>query len=363
MIDLKSLLKRMVTEGGSDLHVTAGSPPQARVDGKLIPWDMPALSPADTQNLCYGLLNEIQKKRFEKEKELDFSFGIEGISRFRGNLSVQRGSVSGAFRTIPYKIRTLTELGLPSILGILTNKPRGLVLITGPTGSGKTTTIAAMIDQINSERNEHIITVEDPIEYQLTHKRSLINQREVGEDTGSFQEALRHVLRQDPDVVLIGEMRDLETIQAALTLSETGHLVFATLHTNSAVQTVNRIVDVFPPHQQMQVRTQLSFVLEGVICQTLIPRASGKGRVVAAEVMLPNPAIRNLIREQKIHQIYSAMQAGQETHGMITFNQSLFDLYRRGEITWEEALGHSSEPDELKQMHAHRSQPKVAMKK
>jgi twitching motility protein PilT len=348
----------MVEEGGSDLHITAGSPPQARIDGKLIPWDVSALSLADTQNLCYSLLDETQKRRFEKEKELDFSFGIEGVSRFRGNLSLQRGSVSGAFRTIPYKIRTLAELGLPAILVTLTKKPRGLVLLTGPTGSGKTTSLAAMIDQVNSERNEHIITIEDPIEYQFTHKRSLVNQREVGDDTVSFHEALRHVLRQDPDVVLIGEMRDLETIQAALTISETGHLVFATLHTNSAVQTINRIIDVFPPHQQMQVRTQLSFVLEGVVCQTLIPRANGKGRVVAAEVMLPNPAIRNLIREQKIHQIYSAMQAGQETHGMITFNQSLLDLYRRGEIAWEEALGHSSEPEELKQMQASRSQTK-----
>ncbi|MBI4208123.1 MAG: type IV pilus twitching motility protein PilT [Deltaproteobacteria bacterium] len=352
------MLRRMVEEGGSDLHITAGSSPQARIDGKLIPWDIPTLTPADTQNLCLSILNETQKRRFEKEKELDFSFGIEGVSRFRGNLSLQRGSVSGAFRAIPHKIRTLAELGLPAILVTLTKRPRGLVLLTGPTGSGKTTTLAAMIDQVNSERNEHIITVEDPIEYQFTHKRSLVNQREVGDDTESFYEALRHVLRQDPDVVLIGEMRDLETIQAALTISETGHLVFATLHTNSAVQTINRIIDVFPPHQQMQVRTQLSFVLEGVICQTLIPRANGKGRVVAAEVMLPNPAIRNLIREQKIHQIYSAMQAGQETHGMITFNQSLLDLYRRGEIAWEEALGHSSEPEELKQMQANRSQTK-----
>lgn len=347
---LKDLLQKMVERGGSDLHITAGSPPQFRIDGRLIPTDLPPLNPEETQELCLSLLSPDQKRRFESEKELDFSFEIPKVSRIRGNLFLQKGTIGGAFRSIPYEVRTIAELGLPSILGELTRTPRGLVLVTGPTGSGKTTTIAAMIDKINSERNAHIVTIEDPMEYRFTHKQSVVNQREVGSDTLSFHEALRHVLRQDPDVVVIGEMRDLETIQAALTISETGHLVFATLHTNSTVQTINRIIDVFPPHQQSQVRIQLSFVLEGVICQTLIPRINGKGRIAAVEILMPNLAIRNLIREEKAHQIYSVMQAGQEQHKMITMNQSLLELFRQGEIRWEDALSRSSNPEELEQM-------------
>ncbi|HBR21566.1 MAG TPA: type IV pili twitching motility protein PilT, partial [Nitrospiraceae bacterium] len=279
--------------------------------------------------------------------ELDLSFGVKGLSRFRGNIFMQRGAVAGAFRTIPFQIKTFQELGLPEIVNDFVKKPRGLILVTGPTGSGKSTTLATMIDRINSERQGHILTVEDPIEYIHNHKKSLINQREVNSDTSSFKTALKYVLRQDPDVVLIGEIRDLETIEAALTVSETGHLTLATLHTNSAVQTINRVIDVFPPHQQEQIRTQLSFVLEGIIAQQLIVRKSGQGRVLAIELLVPNPAIRNLIREDKVHQIYSMMQTGQAKFGMQTMNQSLFDLYTRGLLSYEDAIGHSSVPDEL----------------
>jgi twitching motility protein PilT len=296
------------------------------------------------------VLTETQKHKFEEENELDLSFGVKGLSRFRGNVFVQRGAVAGVFRTIPFKILTFEELGVPPIVAELAHKPRGLIIVTGPTGSGKSTTLASIIDKINTERHEHIVTIEDPIEYLHPHKNCLVNQREVGSDTRGFKQALKYVLRQDPDVVLVGEMRDLETIEAALTLAETGHLCFATLHTNSCVQTINRIVDVFPPYQQTQIRAQLSFVLEGVLSQTLIPKASGKGRVLALEVMVPNPAIRNLIREDKLHQIYSQMQVGQEKFGMQTMNQSLFNLHQRRLITLEEALGRSTDPDELKQM-------------
>jgi twitching motility protein PilT len=350
MANLHQLLKELIDKGGSDLHITTNSPPQIRVDGKLEPMSMPALSPVETKQLCYSVLTEAQKHKFEEENELDLSFGVKGLSRFRGNVFIQRGAVAGVFRVIPYKILTFEELGLPPIVKELAAKPRGLVLVTGPTGSGKSTTLASIIDRINMDRNEHIVTVEDPIEYLHPHKGCLVNQREVGADTRSFKNALKYILRQDPDIVLVGELRDLETIESALTVAETGHLCFATLHTNSCVQTINRIIDVFPPYQQTQVRTQLSFVLEGVLSQTLIPRVGGTGRILALEVMVPNPAIRNLIREDKIHQIYSQMQVGQEKFGMQTMNQSLISLVSRRLISLDDALGRSSDPDEFKQM-------------
>lgn len=347
MATLYDLLKQMIDRGASDLHVTTGSPPRLRIDGKLIPIDHPPLTPVDTKNLCYSILTDAQKHRFEENNELDLSFGIKGLSRFRANIFMQRGAVAGAFRTIPFGIKTFNELGLPEIINEMIKKPRGLIIVTGPTGSGKSTTLAAMVDRINEERYDHIITIEDPIEYLHSHKRSLINQREVNADTTSFKAALKYVLRQDPDVVLIGEMRDLETIEAALTVSETGHLTLATLHTNSAVQTINRIIDVFPPHQQEQIRVQLSFVLEGIISQQLIPKKTGQGRVLAVEILIPNPAVRNLIREDKIHQIYSIMQTGQARSGMQTMNQSLLELYTKGLISYEDAIGRSIIPEEL----------------
>lgn len=340
----------MIEKGASDLHITTGSPPQLRIDGSLVPLKMEPLGPADTKRLCYSILTEEQKIKFEKENELDLSFGVKNLARFRANIFVQRGATAGAFRAIPFKILSLEELGLPKIVHELAAMPRGLVCVTGPTGAGKSTTLAAIIDHINSTMRHHMITIEDPIEYLHPHKRSLVNQREIGTDTFGFKDALKYVLRQDPDVVLIGEMRDRETVEAALTISETGHVVFTTLHTNSALQTINRIIDLFPPHQQSQIRAQLSFVLQGVVTQQLLPRAGGPGRVVAAEVLIPNAAIRNLIREDKVHQIYSQMQVGQGKHGMLTFNQSLFSLLQRRQITMEEALGRSSDPDELKQM-------------
>ncbi len=348
MANLHQLLKAMVEKGASDLHVTTGSPPQLRIDGKLVPLKTPPLSPVDTKQLCYSILTDAQKHKFEEDSELDLSFGVKGLSRFRANVFMQRGAVAGAFRTIPFKILTFAELGLPSIVSELAKKPRGLILVTGPTGSGKSTTLASIIDKINTDRHEHIVTIEDPIEYLHPHKNCLVNQREVGADTASFKKALKYILRQDPDVVLIGEMRDLETVEAALVISETGHLAFATLHTNSAVQTINRILDVFPPYQQPQVRAQLSFVLEGVLTQNLLPRAGGPGRVLIIEIMVPNPAIRNLIREDKVHQVYSQMQVGQTKFGMQTFNQSLAVAYAKRLITLEEAMGRSSDPDELK---------------
>src|SRR5688572_9829299 len=351
-VNLQQLLKAMVEKGASDLHLTTGTPPQLRIDGMLNPLRTNPLNPVETKQLCYSVLTDSQKLRFEEDQELDFSFGVRGLSRFRGNLFMQRGAVGGAFRTIPFNIRTFADLGLPPVFEELCNKPRGLVLVTGPTGSGKSTTLAAMIDKINTERHEHIVTIEDPIEYLHPHKNCLINQREVGSDTNSFKKALKYILRQDSDVVLIGEMRDLETIEAALVTAETGHLVFATLHTNSAAQTINRIIDVFPPNQQSQIRAQLSFVLEGVIAQTLIPKADGHGRVPALEVMIPNAAIRNLIREDKVHQLYSQMQIGQGKSGMQTLNQCLATLYLRRMISLEEAITHSSEPDELQQIIA-----------
>ncbi len=349
-VQLHQLLRAMIEKGASDLHITTGAPPLLRIDGSVVPLKLPKLEPVDTKRLCYTILTEEQKIQFEQHNELDFAFGVRGLSRFRANIFMQRDNVAGAFRTIPFRILTFEELGLPPGVADLSQKPSGLVLVTGPTGSGKSTTLASMIDKINAEQRLHIITVEDPIEYLHPHKLSVVNQREVGTDTESFKNALKYVLRQDPDVVLVGEMRDLETIEAALTISETGHLVFATLHTNSAVSTINRIIDVFPPHQQQQVRTKVSFVLQGVVSQQLIPRMGAPGRVLALEVMLPNAAIRNLIREDKIHQIYSQMQVGQEKHGMQTLNQSLYSLWARRLISLEEAMGRSLEPDEFRMM-------------
>lgn len=350
MANLQQLLKIMVDQGASDLHITVGAPPQLRIDGSLVPLRTSPLTPTDTQQLCYSVLTDAQKQVFETDMELDLSFGVKGLSRFRGNVFMQRGAVAGVFRLIPFEIRSFADLGLPPVLSSFAEKPRGLVLVTGPTGSGKSTTLAAILDKINQEKRHHILTIEDPIEYLHPHKNCLVNQREVGADTKGFKTALRYVLRQDPDVVLIGEMRDLETIEAALTISETGHLALATLHTNGCVQTINRIVDVFPPHQQSQIRAQLSFVLEGIVSQQLIPHASGRGRAMAMEVLVPNPAIRNLIREDKVHQLYSAMQVGQSRSFMQTMNQSLFKLYRAGEITLEDSLARSSDPDELRTM-------------
>ncbi len=349
-INLHQLLRAMIDKGASDMHITTGSPPLLRIDGSIVPLKLPPLSSMDTKQLCYSVLTEEQKIIFEKEKELDLSFGVKNLSRFRANIFLQRGAVSGAFRAIPFKILSFEELGLPPIVTELTRKPRGLVLVTGPTGSGKSTTLASIIDRINSDTRQHIMTVEDPIEYLHPHKRCIINQREVGADTDTFKRALKYVLRQDPDVVLVGEMRDLETIEAALTIAETGHLVFATLHTNSAVQSINRIIDVFPPHQQPQIRAQLSFVLEGVLSQLLLPRAGSPGRVLAMEIMVPNAAIRNLIREDKVHQIYSTMQVGQSKFGMQTLNQCLHSLFLRKLISYEEAIGRSTDPEELRSM-------------
>jgi twitching motility protein PilT len=315
-----------------------------------VPLRVPPLSPVDTKQLCYSILTDAQKHKFEEENELDLSFGVKSLARFRANLFMQRGAVAAAFRTIPFKILSFHELGLPPVINEISNRPRGLVLVTGPTGSGKSTTLASIIDKVNTEGHYHILTIEDPIEYLHPHKSSLVNQREVGADTDNFKKALKYVLRQDPDVVLIGEMRDLETIEAALVIAETGHLAFATLHTNGAVQTINRIIDVFPPYQQPLIRANLSFVLEGVMSQQLIPKLGGAGRVLALEVMVPNVAIRNLIREDKVHQIYSQMQVGQNRYGMVTLNQNLLALVQKRQISVEEALGRSSELDEFRTM-------------
>lgn len=346
---IHQLLKFMVDNIASDLHITPGTPPQLRIDGTLRPLNLSILTPPETKKIAYSLLTDAQKHIFEEDKELDFSFGVKGLSRFRANVFQTRGSVGIAIRTIPFEILTFEQLGLPRIVADLTKRPKGLILVTGPTGSGKSTTLAGMIDSINTSRHEHIITIEDPIEFLHPHKSCVVNQREVGADTSSFKRALKSILRQDPDIVLIGEMRDLETIEAALTVAETGHLVFGTLHTNNCVQTINRILDVFPPYQQPQVRAQLSFVLEGVLSQTLIPKKGG-GRCLALEIMVPNAAIRNLIREDKVHQIYSIMQVGQSKFGMQTMNQSLLDLYLKGSIPIEEVLGRTTNPEEMKQM-------------
>ncbi len=356
MPNLHELLKEMVEKGASDLHITTGIAPMMRLHGKLAPIGDAPLTPAETKNLAYSILTDVQKQKFEEDRELDLSFGVKGLSRFRANVFLQRGAVGIAIRTIPYKIHTFEELGLPKIVVDLCERPKGLVLVTGPTGSGKSTTLATMIDKINSEKQEHIVTIEDPIEYAHSHKKCIVNQREIHADTFSFQRALKSVLRQDPDKVLIGEMRDLETIEAALTIAETGHLTFATLHTNSAVETVNRIIGVFPPHQQPQIRAQLSFVLEGIFCQKLIPKANGQGRVLIIEVLVPNPAIRNLIREDKVHQIYSVMQTGQEKFAMQTMNQSLLYHYLKRNLSLDQVLSNSTMPEELQQM-IQRAQP------
>src|SRR5918999_504330 len=337
MATLPELLKTLVEAGGSDLHITTQTPPQIRVHGHLQRVDGADLTPSETKQLAYSVLTDAQKKRFEETKELDFSFGIKGIARFRCNMFNQRGAVGAVYRVIPEKILGFQELGLPPVIAMLAERPRGLVLVTGPTGSGKSTTLAAMLDKINKERHDHILTIEDPIEFVHQHQNCLVNQREVHSDTDSFGNALRAALREDPDIVLIGEMRDLETVESALRIAETGHLTFGTLHTNSASQTINRIIDVFPSHQQSQIRTQLSLVLEGIVCQALCPKIGG-GRVVSLEIMIPTPAIRNLIREDKIHQIYSSMQTGQEKYGMQTFNQSLASLYFAKQISLQTAL-------------------------
>ncbi len=350
MATLPDLLKQTVELSGSDLHLSIGSPPRVRVHGELQKLDYPELTPSDTKSLSYAVLTDAQKKRFEETLELDFSFGIRGVARFRCNMFNQKGAVGAVYRQIPEIVRTFEELGLPAVLAKMAERPRGLVLVTGPTGSGKSTTLAAMIDKINTERHGHILTVEDPIEYLHQHKNCLINQRELHSDTHSFTNALRAALREDPDVVLIGEMRDLETVESALRIAETGHLTFGTLHTNSASSTITRIIDVFPSHQQSQIRTQLSLVVEGIVCQALLPRADGKGRVVSLEILVPTPGVRNLIREDKVHQIYSAMQTGQEKLGMQTMNQSLATLYFRRLITIETAMNASSNREELQEM-------------
>jgi len=348
-VGMRALLDEMISRGASDLHISVGERPKLRIDGRMTGLDAEKLRPKDTQELAYSVLTEQQKKRFEQKAELDFSFAVPKLSRFRGNVFRQRGSVAMAIRTIPFVIPSFEDLGLPPAVARLAEKPRGLVLITGPTGSGKSTTLAAIIDKINSEREGHIITIEDPIEFVHNHKKCLVNQRELGSDTESFPSALKYVLRQDPDVILIGEMRDLETIAAALTIAETGHLALATLHTNSTAESVNRIIDAFPAHQQGQIRAQLAFTLEGVVTQALLPRANGKGRVAAAEIMLATQAIRTLSRDDKIHQIYSALQTGKKL-GMQTMNDSLHQLYMQGDVAIGECLRVSSDPAELRRM-------------
>src|SRR5947208_8877088 len=349
-IALSDLLRKMIEQGGSDLHITTNSAPMVRVHGVLRPLEYPELSPAETKQLAYSVLTDAQKHRFEETLELDFSFGIKGLSRFRANIFNQRGAVGAVFRSIPYEIRSFEELSLPSVIDKLCEKPRGLILVTGPTGSGKSTTLAAMVDKVNRDRHEHIITVEDPLEYLHGHKGCIVNQREVHADTHNFANALRAALRQDPDVVLIGEMRDLETTETALRIAETGHLTFATLHTNSAASSINRIIDIFPAHQQAQVRAQLSLPLEGILCQSLLPRADGRSRVLAMEILIPNAAFRNLIREDKVHQIYSMMQTGQDIHGMQTFNQSLASLFHKRQISRETAMQRTSNVNELRDL-------------
>jgi twitching motility protein PilT len=346
-IGLPALLKTMVDQEASDLHITVGVPPEFRIGGKMVRVKMEALSGQDTKDLCYSVLTDAQKAEFEKSLDIDFSFGIKDLARFRGNLFYQRGNVGGVFRRIPLLIPDFDQLKLPPVLRRIIRRPNGLILVTGPTGSGKTTTLAALLDILNREEYGHLITIEDPIEFVHPHKNCIVNQREVGVDTKNFGNALRRILRQDPDFILVGELRDMETIEMALTMAETGHLVFATLHTNNTVQSVNRVINVFPPHQQQQIRQVLSFTLQCIISQQLIPKSFEPGRALACEVMLPTMAIRNLIREDKIHQIYSSMQAGQEETGMQTMNQSLASLVRAGALSRQDALEHSFVPEEL----------------
>ena len=349
-VNLRALLEEMIEREASDLHISAGERPKIRVDGDIVPSRIEyVLTPKDTLQIAYSVLSEQQKKRFEMEDELDFSFGIQNLARFRGNAFKQRGCVSMVVRQIPFQVKSFEQLQLPAIVAKLAEKPRGLILVTGPTGSGKSTTLAAMIDKINREWKGHIITVEDPIEFIHRHQGCIVNQREVGTDMKSFSTALKYALREDPDVILVGEMRDLETIQAGLTIAETGHLAFATLHTNSCAETINRVIDVFPSHQQSQVRAQLSFVLEGVMTQTLLPKAKGKGRVMAMEIMICTPAIRALIRDDKVHQITSSMQAGKK-YGMQTMNDSLYVLYMNREVTLDDCLRATAEPAEFLRM-------------
>jgi twitching motility protein PilT len=337
-LDLGEVLAAVLQLSGSDLHLTAGSPPLMRVNGDLAPMQgYGTLAAAAIQRVLYAILTQKQRERFESELELDFAYSLPGQARFRVNLYRQREALGAAFRRIPYEIRTLEELGVPPAVSNFAGLPRGMVLVTGPTGSGKSTTLAALVDLANRTRHDHIMTVEDPIEFLHRHKSCMVNQREVGEDTKSFGSALKHVLRQDPDIILVGEMRDLETISVALTAAETGHLVLATLHTQDAAQTIDRVIDVFPPHQQQQVRTQLAGAIAGVVCQTLCKTADGRGRVVATEVMVATPAIRNLVREGKTHQIYSALQAGAQ-HGMHTLDQHLADLVRTRRVSYEQGL-------------------------
>ena len=349
MVNVDTLLRLMFEKGASDLHITAGAPPMLRIDGHMTATEYEKMRPEVTQQLIYSILTDEQKEKFEKDNELDLSFGVEGVGRVRMNVFQQRGAVASVMRNIPTNIRSFDDLKLPAVVKDIVKLPKGLVLVTGPTGSGKSTTLAAMLDWINANMPHHIITIEDPIEYVHTHKSCVVNQREVGTDTHTFTSALKYALRQDPDVILIGEMRDLETINAALTIAETGHLVFATLHTVDAIQTINRIIDVFPAGQQQQIRTQISFVLQAVISQQLIPKAQTSGRVVALEILIPTPAVRNLIREEKIHQIYSAMQTGTE-FGMQTMNQALFELYQKQLVSHNEIFSRTLDPKELMRM-------------
>jgi twitching motility protein PilT len=349
-VDFAAVLTKMVEVRASDVHLTPGFPPALRVRGRIVPMDdYPQLGPQDTREIVYSILNDSQRKRFENQQQLDFAYAIPGVARFRVNTFFQRGAISAAFRHIPAEIESLDSLGLPAILEDFTRKPRGFVLVTGPTGSGKSTTLASMVDMINSEREEHILTIEDPIEFLHSHRKCIVNQREIGADAQDFSVALKAALREDPDVILVGEMRDLETISTALTAAETGHLVFATLHTQSTAQTVDRIIDVFPPHQQHQVRMQLSIALQGIVTQQLLPTADGSSRVVACEVLVPTPAVRNLIREGKTHQIYSALQTSGAV-GMQTMDSHLAQLVRSGVVNRKLAEQRASVPEELKRL-------------
>lgn len=349
MINLQQLLKTVVKQNASDLHLVVGTPPALRIDGRIVRVKSRGLTPEEVQTLCYSVLTDEQRAKFETNKELDFSFGIKNTARFRGNLMYQRGVISGVFRRIPLVVPELDSLGLPSIVGEVANFSSGLVLVTGPTGSGKTTTIAGLINKINQERKGHILTIEDPIEYIHEHKNCIVNQREVSVDTLTYKDSMKYILRQDPDVCLIGEIRDLETMDAALTVAETGHLVFGTLHTNTAVSTITRVVNVFPAEQQDRIRMQLSLTLNAVISQRILPMKEG-GTVIAIEVLMLNTGVRNLIRENKLHQIYGMMQVGQGKSGMITMNQSLLNLILKRKIDIKDAFEESPDVDELDSM-------------